>query len=372
MNTPQSRDRRDRLIYRLGLSTPIIQAPMAGISTPAMAAAVSEAGGLGSIGVGAMDAAAARKAIRETRELTSKPFNVNLFCHVPATANAELEKSWLDYLAPEFARFDAPVPTTLREIYQSFVADGAMFEMLLEERPAVVSFHFGLPAQEKIDALHAAGIVLLASATSLKEARLIEAAGIDAIVAQGIEAGGHRGIFDPDGYDEGLGTLALVRVLVERTTLPVIAAGGIMDGAGIAATLALGAEAAQLGTAFVASSESASDAVYRAALTTGNRRPTTLTRAISGRAARGFVNRLTELGVAPDAPAVPDYPIAYDAGKALHGAAKAKGSSEYAAQWAGQAVLLARSLPAGELVAQLTSELRVAIAQLSKLRDVIG
>jgi len=357
---------------RLGLTTPIIQAPMAGTSTPAMAAAVSEAGGLGSIGVGAMNAAGARKAIHETRALTGKPFNVNLFCHIPATADAAREKTWLDYLAPEFAQFDAAAPASLREIYTSFVADEAMFEMLLEEKPAVVSFHFGLPAQDKIDALRAAGIVLLASATSLQEARLIEAAGIDAIVAQGIEAGGHRGIFDPDGYDEGLGTLALVRVLVERTGLPVIAAGGIMDGAGVAAALALGAEAAQLGTAFVASAESAADAAYRAALAASHKRPTTLTRAISGRAARGFTNRLTELGIAPEAPALPDYPIAYDAGKALNGVAKAKGNSEYAAQWAGQAVPLARSLPAGELVAQLTTELRVAIEQLSSLRAAIG
>jgi len=372
MNTAQSGSPRASLISRLGLTTPIIQAPMAGTSTPAMAAAVSEAGGLGSLGVGAMDAAGARKAIRETRTLTGKPFNVNLFCHVPATADAAREKAWLDYLAPEFGKFDGAAPASLREIYKSFVADDAMLEMLLEEKPAVVSFHFGLPAQEKIDALRAAGIVLLASATSLREAHLIEAAGIDAIVAQGIEAGGHRGVFDPDGYDEGLGTLALVRVLVERTGLPVIAAGGIMDGAGIAAALALGAEAAQLGTAFVGSAESAADAAYRTALMAGDTRPTTLTRAISGRAARGFTNRLTELGIAPGAPALPDYPITYDAGKALNGAAKAKGNSDYAAQWAGQAVPLARSLPAGELVAQLTAELKTAIERLTGLRSAIG
>ncbi|CAG9169381.1 Nitronate monooxygenase [Cupriavidus laharis] len=357
------------LLSLLNIATPIIQAPMAGVSTPAMAAAVSEAGGLGSLGVAAMDAEGARKAIRETRALTSKPFNVNVFCHTPAVADAAREKAWLDYLAPRFAEYGATPPASLREIYKSFVADDAMFHMLLEEKPAVVSFHFGPPAQERIDALHAAGIVLLASATSLQEARQIEAAGIDAIIAQGIEAGGHRGIFDPAGYDEGLGTLALVRVLVRHTRLPVIAAGGIMDGAGIAAVLALGAQAAQLGTAFVGCEESSADAAYRAALSAQPTRPTTLTRAISGRAARGFTNRLTELGVAPDAPAIPDYPITYDAGKALHAAAKAKGNSDYAAQWAGQAAPLARLLPAAELVSQLKAELKEAIARLNAMQS---
>ncbi len=358
------------LLALLGITTPIIQAPMAGVSTPALAAAVSEAGGLGSLGVGAMDADGARKAIRETRALTGQPFNINLFCHVPDVADAAREKAWLDYLAPHFAEYGATAPASLREIYKTFVTDEAMFHMLLEEKPAVVSFHFGLPAQQKIDALHAAGIVLLASATSLQEARQIEAAGIDAIVAQGIEAGGHRGIFDPAGYDEGLGTLALVRVLARHSRLPVIAAGGIMDGAGIAAVLALGAQAAQLGTAFVGCAESSADAAYRAALAAQPARPTTLTRAISGRAARGFTNRLTALGAAPDAPATPGYPHTYDAGKALNAAAKAKGNSDYAAQWAGQAAPLARQLPAAELVSQLKAELKETIAGLNAMHGM--
>lgn len=369
MDTSTPSSHRRNLLSILGIATPIIQAPMAGVSTAAMAAAVSEAGGLGSLGVGAMDAQAARKTIRETRALTGKPFNVNLFCHAPAKADVVREQAWLTYLAAQFAEHGGTAPTSLREIYKSFVADDAMFQMLLEEKPAVVSFHFGLPSQQKIDTLRAAGIVLLASATSLQEARQIEAAGVDAIVAQGIEAGGHRGAFDTDGYDEGLGTLALVRLLVLGTKLPVIASGGIMDGAGIAAVLALGAEAAQLGTAFVACPESSADAAYRAALTAPQPRPTTLTRAISGRAARGFTNRLTALGIAADAPPVPDYPIAYDAGKALHAAAKATGSAEYAAQWAGQAAPLARSLPAAELVAQLRSELREAVLRMATFAD---
>ncbi|SOY67579.1 NAD(P)H-dependent flavin oxidoreductase [Cupriavidus taiwanensis] len=369
-HSPSTADRLP-LLRRLGIRTPIIQAPMAGVSTPALAAAVTNAGGLGSLGVGAMDAEAARKSIRETRALTSGPFNVNVFCHAPAVADAAREQAWLAYLAPRFAEFGATPPATLREIYRSYVTDDAMHAMLLEERPAVVSFHFGLPDAGRIRALRDAGIVLLASATSLDEARAIEAAGIDAIVAQGIEAGGHRGVFDPAAVDEGLGTLALVRVLSTQTRVPVIAAGGIMDGAGIAAALALGAQAAQLGTAFIACPETIADGPYRDALLQ-RKRPTVLTRAISGRHARGLANRFTELGAAAGAPATPDYPTAYDAGKALHAAARARGSADFAAQWAGQAAPLARALPAAELVAALAGELAASARGLGALAETLG
>ena len=367
-----SQSRNRALVERLGLSTPIVQAPMAGTSTPALAAAVSNAGGLGSIGVAAMNADAARKAIHDTRTLTRKPFNVNVFCHATAKLDASRDAAWLAYLAPEFARFDAAPPTTLGEIYKTFAADDAMFAMLLEERPAVVSFHFGLPSQERIDALHAAGIVLFASATNLAEAKTIEAAGVDAIVAQGYEAGGHRGRFEDLGDrvpsdDEQLGTLALVRLIVTHTSVPVIAAGGIMDGAGIAAALALGAQAAQLGTAFVACPESSADAAYRERLTSGAAPRTALIRAISGRPARGFVNRLYALEQAADRPDLPAYPVTYDAGKAINAAAKAKGNSDYAAQWAGQAAPLARAMPAADLVATLRSELRETFSTLREL-----
>lgn len=356
-----------RITQRLGMSTPIIQAPMAVASTPALVAAVSNAGGLGSLAVGNMDANAARDVIRQTRALTSRAFNVNVFTHVPAKADAAREAAWLAYLAPEFARFDAKPPQALREIYLSFVEDVAMYEMFLEERPAVVSFHFGLPSQDWIDALKAAGIVLFASATNEAEADAIEAAGIDAIVAQGWEAGGHRGRFNDEGdrqpsEDEQLGTFALVRRLVARTSLPVIAAGGIMDGAGIAAVLALGAQAAQMGTAFVTCPESGADAAYRDALLSGHPPRTALIRAISGRPARGLANRFWALEQAADRPAIPDYPITYDAGKTLNAAAKAHKESGYAAQWAGQAAPLARALPAAELIGVLSRETRDAIA----------
>ncbi len=241
----------------LKIDWPIIQAPMAGVAPPALAAAVANAGGLGSIGVGAAGAEGARAMIAATRAATGRSTNVNVFCNRPAAADAAVEAAWLARLRPEFARFDAQPPARLGEIYKSFVADDAMLALLLAERPKVVSFHFGLPPAERIAALREAGIVLIASATNLAEARAIAAAGLDAVIAQGFEAGGHRGVFDADAPDDRLGTLALTRLLARTLDLPVIAAGGIMDGAGIAAALRLGASAAQLGTAFIACAESA-------------------------------------------------------------------------------------------------------------------
>ncbi len=349
------------LLRTLGVSLPIIQAPMAGVSTPAMAAAVSNAGALGSIGVGAANAETARGMIRAVRAGTDRPFNVNVFCHRPAVANREREAAWLARLAPIFASFGAVPPDRLTEIYTSFVEDDAMLAMLLEERPRIVSFHFGLPAAERITALHDAGIVLLATATNLDEANQIAEAGIEAVVAQGYEAGGHRGVFHPDAPDQCLGTIALTRLLVREVTIPVIAAGGIMDGAGVAACLLLGASAVQLGTAFVACPESAADSGFRAALFSPSSQRTIMTTAISGRPARCLSNRFTALGVEVTADAVPAYPIAYDAGKTLNVTAKAAGEFGFGAQWAGQAAPLARSLPAATLVSALQAEMQEAL-----------
>ncbi|UZK67799.1 NAD(P)H-dependent flavin oxidoreductase [Sphingomonas sp. M1-B02] len=345
-------------IDRLGLSVPLIQAPMAGVSTPALAAAVSEQGALGSIGVGATDAAGARAMIIETRAQTNRAFNVNLFVHAIANADPAREAAWLDWLAPLFNEFGAKPPTVLRTVYKSFADDPDMLAMLLTLAPPVVSFHFGLPSTEIIAALRDRNILLMATATSLNEARAIEAAGIDAIVAQGIEAGGHRGVFDPLAPDDALGTIALTRLLVLKTRIPVVAAGGIMDGAGIASALDLGAVAAQLGTAFVACPESAADEAYRAALKGPGAYHTSLTSLISGRPARALANRFTGLAAAVSNSLPPDYPIAYDAGKALHAAAKAKGEHGFGAQWAGQGAPLARTTPAAELVQVLRAELQ--------------
>lgn len=344
------------LLSLLNIELPILQSPMVGVSTPKLAAAVSNAGGLGAIGIGASNVEQARAMLRETASLTDKPFNVNLFCHAPAVQDAAREGQWLEFLTPFFAAFDAPAPTSLREIYTSFVADAGMLQMLLEEKPAVVSFHFGLPGQSAIDALKDAGIVLLCSVTSLVEAQQAERAGVHALVAQGYEAGGHRGVFDPQ-QDSEMGTFALVRVLADACQLPVIAAGGIMDGAGIKAVMQLGANAAQLGTAFILCPESSANAAYREALKGPRAHQTQVTSVISGRPARGMVNRnftaLEASGVA-----LPDYPIAYDANKALNAAAATKANTDFAVQWAGQGAPLIREMPAAALVNVLTAELK--------------
>jgi len=271
---------------RLGLQWPIIQAPMAGVSTPQLAAAVSNAGGLGSLGIGASSAAQARGMLEATRARTGRPFNVNVFCHARAKRDAQREAAWVQHLAPLFAEVGATPPAALQEIYPTFRDDAQTLELLLQLRPAVVSFHFGLPDAERIQALRAAGIFLLATATDVHEALQIERVGLDAIVAQGIEAGGHRGVFDPEAQDEGLSTAVLVRLLVQRTRLPVVAAGGIMDGQGIRAALDLGASAVQLGTAFLLCPESAASEAYRAQLQSERASHTRLTRVLSGARAR--------------------------------------------------------------------------------------
>lgn len=344
---------------RLGIQHPIIQAPMVGVSTPQLAAAVSNAGALGSIGLGASNASQARDLIRKTRELTAAPFNVNLFCHRPAVADPSRESAWLNYLAPLFREFRAEPPASLQESYQSFLAAPDVLQVLQEERPAVVSFHFGLPPRSWIESLQQLGIVTLACVTSPAEAKLAEAAGVDALVAQGVEAGGHRGVFEPE-QDLLIGTFALVRLLAQTSKLPVIAAGGIMDGRGIAAAMELGAAGVQMGTAFILCPESSANPQYRQALQGERAYRTQISAAISGRPARGMVNRLfKEIGGA-DAPAMPDYPITYDATKALSAAAAKQGNDEFAVQWAGQGAPLARAMPAAELVETLVRELQEA------------
>ena len=344
------------LLESLGVPLPIVQAPMAGVSTPELAAIVSNAGALGSIGVAATDAAGARAMIAGVRALCTRPFNVNVFVHQPVQHNEVREKAWLSAMAPLFDRYGAQAPTALRPIYRSFVEDDEMLALLIDTAPAVVSFHFGLPDAGRISALKDAGCVLLATATNLDEAVAATKAGIDAVVAQGWEAGGHRGVFNPDAPDARLGTMALTRLLVQRCGSPVIAAGGIMDGRGIRAALDLGAIAAQLGTAFVACPESSADAAYREALAGPAAMSTVMTSAISGRPARGLPNLFTQWGDSVGLPH-PGYPMTYDAGKALIAAAKAAGETGYAAQWAGQGAPLSRNLPAAELVALLSAEL---------------
>lgn len=343
----------NRLTQQLDIDYPIIQAPMAGVSTPELAAAVSHAGALGSLGLGSSTVAQAEALINRTRQLTTRPFNVNLFCHDPAIRDPQREAQWIEQLRPEFARFNRHPPETLAEIYLSFQQNPQMTELLLDLAPAVVSFHFGIPDREIIRRMREKGIVTLASATCVKEALWIAAHGIDMVVAQGYEAGGHRGMFDPLAPDGQMSTFTLVQALKQQVELPIIAAGGIMDGAGINSVMNLGAEGVQLGTAFVLCPESAADADYRQAIKDRSDGQTFLTSAISGRPARCIANGWREM---KELHAVPAYPVAYDVGKALATAAKAHGDHQYGAHWAGQGVNLIRELSAAELIQTLISE----------------
>lgn len=333
------------ILARLGMQVPVIQAPMAGVSTPALAAAVSNAGGLGSLGLAAMAGEEAAEAIAETRRLTSRPFGVNLFCHQPQVRDHAAEGRWLERLAPHFARFGAAPPQALTPRYPSVLESNELLDVVLAAEPAVVTFHFGLPRPDQIAALRQRGCLLGATATSLAEAERIAEAGLDLIVAQGWQAGGHRGIFDPDGPDERLETLALVGRLTPLG-LPVIAAGEIMDGNDTRHALAAGAAAVQCGTAFLRAPEAATSPAHRAALGHGR---TAMTRAISGRPARCCTNDFTAI---PDEES-PGYPVTYAAGKALDAAARTQGVTSYGAHWAGTGCARAVERPAADTVVAL-------------------
>lgn len=333
------------IIAQLGLRVPVIQAPMAGVSTPALAAAVSNAGGLGSLGLAAMTGPEAARAMAETRRLTGRPFGVNLFCHQPQARDPAAEARWLDRLAPHFARVGAQPPKSLTPGYPSVLESDALLAAVLSAPPALVTFHFGLPRLDQIAALREHGCLLGATATSEAEARRIRDAGLDLIVAQGWQAGGHRGIFDPDGPDERLDTLALVR-RVALLGLPVVAAGKIMDRTDARRARAAGAVAVQCGTAFLLAPEAATSPAHRQALAG---RATVMTKAISGRPARCCANDFTAL---PDED-TPGYPVTYAAGKALDAAARARGVTGYGAHWAGTGCARAVARPATDTLAAL-------------------
>lgn len=333
------------ILTRLGMRLPVIQAPMAGVSTPELAAAVSNAGGLGSLGLGAMTGTEAASSMAETRALTARPFGVNLFCHRPQPRDLTAEARWLDRLAPHFARVGARPPAVLVPAYPSTLESDEIVDAVAAAAPALVTFHFGLPRPGQMSALRAAGCLLGATATNLHEAEAIRAAGLDLIVAQGWQAGGHRGMFDPDAADDRQDTLALVRQLVPLG-LPVIAAGAIMDRADTRAALEAGAVAVHCGTAFLLAPEAATAPAHRAALARGR---TAMTRAISGRPARCCENDFTAV---PDED-TPGYPVTYAAGKALDAAARTRGVTGYGAQWAGSECARAVARPAAETVAAL-------------------
>lgn len=351
---------KNSLCELLNLQYPIIQAPMAGVSTPELAAAVSNAGALGSISIGAANPEQAELMIQKTLALSSGPVNVNVFCHQAVQRDEQLEKAWIKQFHELFVQYDAQLPGELEEIYTTFHNNSLLLDILLNTRPAAVSFHFGIPASGVINLLKQKGIITLATATSIDEAKEIEASGIDFIVAQGIEAGGHRGIFDPMQADSMLSTFTLVQAIKHHCRKPVIAAGGIMNGAGIAAMLALGAEGAQLGTAFVLCPESSANSAYREALKSKQAANTVLTSAISGRPARCIENAFCTYARDFAKHTIPSYPLTYALGKALASAAAAKGDHGFGAQWAGQGAQLAREMSAQDLVLTLVDEMHAA------------
>jgi nitronate monooxygenase len=342
------RDRR--LIDLLGLEHPIIQAPMAGSTTPAMAAAVANAGGLGSIGAATATLDEWRKTVTEAKRLTNRALNVNFFVHEPPTPPEPAQEMRMAVrLEPYYADLGLEVPAPSVPFHPFSTA---ALNALVDLRPRVASFHFGLPAASAVKALKDAGIRVLSSATTPSEAMKLEAMGADAVIAQGWEAGGHRGTFAAPFAEGQIGTMALVPQMVDAVKIPVIAAGGIADGRGIAAALMLGAAGVQIGTAFLTCTESAAHPLHREALLEAGR-PSQVTSVFGGRPARALVNRyMTEMADAEPLP----FPMQFSLVTPLARAAVQAGSTDFLPMWAGQAHGLNRSLPAAELMQRLVTE----------------
>ncbi len=335
----------------LGVELPIIQAPMAGVQASALAVAVSNAGGLGSLPCAMLSPELLERELAAIRAQTDKPFNVNFFCHVPPTPSEEREARWRDALAPYFAEFGID-PSTIpsgpgRSPFTATAAD-----TLAKFKPPIVSFHFGLPSAELISRVRSWGAKIFGCATTVDEARWLEAHGADAIIAQGNEAGGHRGIFLTSDITTQVGTFALLPQIVRAVNVPVIAAGGIADAKGVQAALSLGAIAAQIGTSFLLCPEATTSVLHRAALSSDAARHTALTNLFTGRPARGIVNRIMrELGSI--SAAAPEFPLATSAIAPLRAAAEKIGSSDFSPLWSGQNATGCKEIGAAELTREL-------------------
>jgi nitronate monooxygenase len=335
----------------LGVELPIIQAPMAGWQGSELAIAVSNAGGLGSLPCALLSVDVIRAELTAIRNATSKPYNVNFFCHAPPAADPEREQAWRELLSPYFKRFGldpkAEFAGATRTPFSAAAAD-----VLEPYKPAVVSFHFGLPAPELIARVKSWGSKVLSSATTVEEALWLEDHGADAIIAQGIEAGGHRGIFLSEDLTTQVGIFALLPQIVDAVRIPVIASGGIADAKGAAAAMSLGAAGVQLGTSYLLCPETKTSAVHRAALKSPSAAHTALTNLFSGRPARGIVNRLMkELG--PINAQAPAFPLAAGAIAPLRKQAESEGLGDFSPLWAGQNVSGCREIPAAELTRAL-------------------
>jgi nitronate monooxygenase len=350
-----------RLTKLFDIKHPLVLAPMAGAMDFELVAAVSEAGGLGSLPCAMLTADAVRDQFAKIRDRTGKPVNVNFFCHTPPVPNNSREARWRDRLKPYYEEFRIdpalPVPSSNRMPF-----DAAFCAVVEALRPQVVSFHFGLPEASLLQRVKAAGCVVISSATTVPEAVHLEQHGVDAVIAQGCEAGGHRGMFLADDTATQVGTFALVPQIVDAVKVPVIASGGIADARGIAAAFALGAAGVQIGSAYLHCPESRISPMHRAALTSSGDAGTALTNLMTGRPARGVVNRvMRELGPIGEAP---EFPLAAGALAPLRAKAEAGGSGDFSPMWSGQAAALGRARPAGALTRALVAEAQAELQRL--------
>lgn len=350
-----------RILDLLGIELPIIQAPMAGATGSAMAIAVSNAGGLGSLPCAMLTPEQIRQEIATFSQASRGPLNLNFFCHRPPAADGERAIRWKQALKPYYeevgADFGATTPVSNRAPF-----DAAGCALVEDCKPAVVSFHFGLPAPKLLARVKASGAKVLSSATTVEEARWLEAHGCDAIIAMGYEAGGHRGMFLSDDLTTQIGTLALVPQVADAVKVPVIAAGGIGDARGVVAAFALGASAVQVGTAYLFCPEAKVSAAHRQALHSAQASDTALTNLFTGRPARGINTRIMrELG--PMSPLAPAFPLAGGALMPLRAISEPQGNSDFSNLWAGQALRLGQALPAAELTRQLAEK---ALALMSR------
>ena len=343
-----------RLIELFQTELPFVQGPLAGAVDFELAAAAAEAGALGSLPCAMLNADQARDQMVKIRARTKKPINLNFFCHTPPVLNNAREARWRERLAPYYRELAidpaAPVPSSNRTAF-----DAAMCEVVEETKPEVVSFHFGLPEERLLERVKAAGSLIISSATTVAEARWLEERGVAAVIAQGVEAGGHRGIFLTENLATQVGTFALVPQVVDAVKVPVIAAGAITDARGIVAAFALGAAGVLIGSAYLWSPESRISAPHRAALKDASDNSTAVTNLMTGRPARGIINRvMREIG--PISDVAPEFPLAAGALAPLRAKAEAQGSGDFSPMWAGQATGLGRALPAGELTRKLGEE----------------
>ena len=342
-----------QLPHFLGTRLPLIQAPMAGVQGSALAAAVSNAGGLGSLPCAMLSPQQMLDELTRLRAATDRPYNVNFFCHAPPTPDTAHEARWRGALAPYYAEYGIDATTIAAGPGRNPFSDETA-DILEAFRPAVVSFHFGLPSRALLDRVKAWGAKVLSSATTVDEAMWLQDHGADAIIAQGLEAGGHRGMFLSNDLSTQVGTFALLPQIVQAVQLPVIAAGGIADARGVSAAMGLGAIAVQVGTAYLLCPEATTSPLHRAALQSDAARHTALTNLFTGRPARGIVNRvMRELGPMSDAP--PLFPLATSAIAPLRAQAERAGSSDFSPLWSGQNASGCKAIPAATLTLELAS-----------------